>query len=775
MPCTRHGVATRDVGLLVYTDILTKVGKLATASLCGKVAEANSARLCLSSVVLPAADGKYAFVKRKLFHQPGWVLVLGWSLAAGLPAGAQSASNGFWQAQSIYQVITDRFFDGDSSNNNADGNYSASGTTSVHGGDFKGLEQKLDYIKALGATAIWISPVVLNGHGEFHGYAARDFYHVDPHWGSLADLQHFIQTAHAKGLLVIDDIVCNHGDNLITSSDSGYCTFVSPPSGYHLKYSGSTTYASPFDIYNSNYNSTNNALTNLFHNQGCIGSFSDTTQVQLGELFRLDDFRTESPYVRSNLAAIYQYWIQQAGFDGFRIDTVKHVDTGFWQYWCPQVHQFAATNSAKPDFFMFGEVLDTSESLCGSYTGTKSGGPFELDSVLDYPLYFIVSTVFASASGATSRIETHYANVATYYDTNAQQRLVTFLDNHDQPRFLNSGTTNRLAVALAFLYTARGVPCLYYGTEQGFNGATDPYDREDMFAGQFKDTGMAGVDSFNMTHPLFQLVAKLNNFRRLYPALSLGVHSNQWSNASGAGLFAYSRRLGTQEVFVVLNTASSAQVLTNRPVTYAPGTTLGNLLDPTETISVTAGSQTPAISVPSLNAKIFIAQSQMLPLDPVVVSNSPAHSATNVPTWSPIVLQFSKPMDTNSVQAAFSISPAASGSFNWSPANDTLTFTPGNAGLAGLTNITVRVTNTAVDSVSGNAMFAPCELKFTTAAFGIHDTTPPAILLQTPTNSAVVAASSWVSVGPVVNSTGGVLTFGDSATDATRFYRIQAR
>ena len=103
----------------------------------------------------------------------------------------------FWQSQSIYQIITDRFFDGDPSNNNADGNYNPNGSsgTSVHGGDFKGIEQKLDYIKSLGAAAIWISPIVLNANGEFHGYAGRDFYSVDPHWGTLADLQHFIQTA----------------------------------------------------------------------------------------------------------------------------------------------------------------------------------------------------------------------------------------------------------------------------------------------------------------------------------------------------------------------------------------------------------------------------------------------------------------------------------------------------------------------------------------------------------------------------------------------------
>src|SRR5208282_705957 len=150
-------------------------------------------------------------------------------------------------------------------------------------------------------------------------------------------------------------------------------------------------------------------------------------------------------------------------------------------------------------------------------------------------------------------------------------------------------------------------------------------------------------------------------------------------------------------------------------------------LDPNETISVAAGSQTPSISVPSLTAKIFIAQSQVLPLDPVVVSNSPAHSAAGVPTWSPIVLQFSKPMDTNSVQAAFSINPAVGGTFSWSPANDTVTFTAGGTGLAGLASITVRVPNSAVDASSGNAMFAPYELKFTTAASSVHDVTPPFI------------------------------------------------
>ena len=152
----------------------------------------------------------------------------------------------------------------------------------------------------------------------------------------------------------------------------------------------------------------------------------------MGELAGLDDFRTESAYVRSNMAEIYKYWIGQAGFDGFRIDTTRHVEIGFWQNWCPPIHTYAAS-LGKSNFFMFGEVFDGSDSLCGSYTGTQSGGAFAQDSVLDYPLFFRISSVFATASGNTKQIEDRYNGIAANYDPSAQMRLVTFLDNHDKP------------------------------------------------------------------------------------------------------------------------------------------------------------------------------------------------------------------------------------------------------------------------------------------------------------------------------------------------------
>ncbi len=669
-----------------------------------------------------------------------FVLVL-LAVAAHISARAQSVSNEFWEAQSIYQIITDRFFDGDPSNNNAEGNYSPSGATSVHGGDFKGVEQKLDYIKALGATAIWISPIVQNANGEFHGYAGRDFYQVAPHWGTLADLQHMIQAAHARGILVIDDIIVNHGGDLTYSTDPGWSTWKAPPAGYNLRYrNASKQFAAPF-----NTNAINPNLTNIFHNNGSIPDYNTPEHYQLGELSGLDDFRTETDYVRTNMVAIYNYWIAQ-GFDGFRVDTVKHVDTGFWQTWAPLVHAYAATNG-KPNFFMFGEVYDGSDSLCGFYTGTEGGGPFKLDSVVDYPLYFMVNSVFATASGNTKQIEDRYNAIAGNYDPAAQMRLVTFLDNHDQARFLSSGNANnntsRLNVALVFLYTARGIPCLYYGTEQAFNGTTDPNDREDMFDGQFEQGPSLG-DNFNMTHPQFRWVAMLNNFRRLYAPLRTGTHVNKWSNPSGPGLFAYARRLGTEEVFVVFNTANSTQTLTNQSTIFAPGTPIVNLFDTNEVLAVTASPEIPPITVPGMSAKIFVAQSDWQPLDPVVVSNSPAHDAANVPTYSPIVLQFSKAMDTNSVQAGFGISPFVGGSFAWSASRDVMTFTAAGAGLPASTTVTVRVTN-GVDTVSGNAMFAPYEVKFKTGAVSVQDTNPPTVTLQSPTNNMIISGNVSIS------------------------------
>jgi glycosidase len=616
--------------------------------------------------------------------------------------------NIFWQKQSIYQVITDRFYDGDPSNDNADHNYDPAGHrgNSVHGGDFKGIEDKLDYIKSLGATAIWISPVVLNVHGEFHGYAALDFYKVDPHWGTLADLRHFVRAAHARGLLVIDDIVVNHTGDLIYSTDPGWPKFKYPPDGYNMSFRHpGRQFAPPFNL-----SPANPAITNLFHNYGYIQDYNDKTQLVFGELSGLNDLKTETPYVREQMIKIYEYWIKAAGFDAFRIDTVKHVEMGFWQQWSPAIHAYAAA-LGKPNFFMFGEVPDDSDTFCGAYTGTEGGGPFKLDSILDYTLYFQINSIFARATGNTAILADHFDAVNADYVPASHDQLVTFLDNHDQPRFMSvpGATTNRLAVALAFLYTSRGIPSLYYGTEQGFNGRKDPWDREDMFAGQF-EWGPSLGDNFNMTHPLYQYVAKLNNFRRLYPELQTGVQSNLWSDASGPGLFAYTRTLDGQQALVVLNTAESNQTLPPVQTMYPEKTKLINLLDQDDELIVGPDGQTLPEVMPGTSAKIFIPAPEMQPLDPVVTDISPAHDSKDILPDSPVIIHFSQPMDTASVEQAFTTIPRVKGAFSWSPDKDALTFTPAGKGYRqGM--VSVRITDKARDAAGGK-FYAGFESRF---------------------------------------------------------------
>jgi glycosidase len=643
-----------------------------------------------------------------------------------------------WRDKNIYFIFTDRFNDGNPANNNANTQSVSSPANSsrIHGGDFKGIEKKLDYIRAMGANAIWITPIPQNvGQSGYHGYGADDFYQLQPNWGTIAELTSMVASAHAKGIAVILDVVANHMGNRISSSNSAWNSTFSL-SGYPPRWTTGTTHAAPF-----------NQLTN-FHNNGHIINFQDPDQV-LGELSGLDDLRTETLMVRSNLVNIYKYWTQVADLDGFRLDTVKHVDIGMWQHFNNEMRA-AARAMGKTNFFQFGEVYDGSDAKCGYYTGTKAGGPPANDSVVDYRLYFdAVNSVFATAVGGTSAIENRYHDIATYYDGYAQSRLVTFLDNHDRPRFMTAANANnntgRLALALTFLYTARGIPCLYYGTEQNFSGNGDPANREDMWDGQYEPTAPSVGDNFNMTQGSYQHVNRLNNLRRNYPALRRGSHENLWQSGS-PGLFAYARRLGTEEVFVVFNTASGNQTLTNRPTIHAAGTRLVNVLNTNEIITVTNGQDgIPPITLPSFGAKLFVAESQVKPLDPWVTFQSPSHAATNMSPSVSITLRFSKPMNTHAVTNAFHVTPSISGAFTWASNNTQMTFVPSFPGYAGSTAIVVRVETNAADSLSGNTLFAAFESYFHTTSSTNFDNVAPSVVIHTPATGAVVTGAATLS------------------------------
>lgn len=604
-----------------------------------------------------------------------------------------------WRDETIYQIITDRWDDGDSANNTLNTTYNPSAGDRTHGGDFKGIQRRLTYLRGLGITAIWISPIPLNAYGEYHGYGARDFTQVDPHWGTSADLQNMIAACHAAGIRVILDVVCNHGGNLFNDN-----SYLPPPSTYTL------TYRDPMRTHAFPFNSTA-----YWHAHGSIGNWTDPEQI-LGELFGLDDLKTEDPYVRTQLINIWSNWVALTDADGFRIDTVKHVEMEFWQTWAPAVRANVAA-LGKTNFFMFGEVFDGNEAKCGSYTGTKAGGPFALDSVLDYPLYYQTNGAFATASAGAQNIASHYSAIPTYYDPAAQSRLVTFLDNHDNPRFLSSGLANnrtaRLHAALVFQLTSLGVPCIYYGTEQYFNGGGDPYCREDMFDGQF-EFGPSLGNNFDQTTFGYRLVRKLNQFRRAYSALRRGslvvreVHSSP-------GIFAYSRVDGANEVLVVVNTSDSSQVGQAWQTNFAAGTVLVNLLNPSQTVAVNLAKQVPAGTTIAGNGYgVFVPSSEVINIEPEVVAVSVAQGGTLASPTDTISVTFSEPMNRSSVEQALSFAPAiTTPTLSWDSSSTVLTLTP-QPSWPSSTAMRLLISESASDAL-GAPLRGGFEREFTTA------------------------------------------------------------
>lgn len=578
--------------------------------------------------------------------------------------------------EQLYFVMTDRFANGDPTNDTGGltGDRLTTGLDPTdkgfyHGGDIAGLHDRLDYIEGLGTTAIWLTPSFANrpvqGTGAnasagYHGYWITDFTRIDPHLGTNAELEALIDDAHARGIKVYFDIITNHTADVIDYAEKQY-SYVDQATRPYTDAAGAeldpadhagtgefpeldpatsfpyTPVVAPQDAELKVPAWLNDPT--LYHNRG--NSTWTGESVTYGDFDGLDDLMTEHPTVVNGFVEVYQDWID-LGIDGFRIDTVKHVNMEFWEEWTTQVRDYAHAHG-KPDFFMFGEVYDADATKLSPYVRNT-----DMSSVLDFA-FQAGAAGYASGSSAKGlralfATDDHYTTPRT-----SASALPTFLGNHDMGRIgygiTASGTPTaqtlaRDELAHSLMYLTRGQPVVYYGDEQGFVGAgplggKDKDARQSLFAtqvAQFADqalvdgTPAGSVDRYNTDAPLYDHIAGLAELRSSTPALATGAQVERYAEGS---VYAFSRVDRTQKVehLVALNNATEPAAVT--VPTLTPGATFTPLAGTDATVTADADG-TVGITVPPLSAVVLKADAQVAawaPDAPGVTVSVPAAGA----------------------------------------------------------------------------------------------------------------------------------------------------
>ena len=434
-----------------------------------------------------------------------------------------------FKKQVIYQIITDRFFNGSTSNDNPSQSPGLFDSTKTNwrlywGGDLQGIQQKISYLQSMGVTAIWISPpvdnrnlsVLFNGSptAPYHGYEARDFKRIEEHFGDTSNswtpFDNLVSAAHAAGIKVIVDHAPNH------TNDGG-------AGEYGSLYDAGTFLAA-----------CNNDPNGYFHHNANISDWNDRYQLQYYTLFSLCDINQEHSTMDAYQKASLNL-MQLHGADAFRIDAIKHA--GWW--WQTSMNNAVYTYGPS---FVFGEWYQstTSDPLYrDSYKFANRTGM----SMLDFPLNTAIRNVFAGSS-PFSEID----SVLTAEDGNFTWKndLVTFVDNHDMARFLSvNNNTSRFHQALALLMTVRGIPSIYYGDEQYLHndtsGGGDPYNRPMM-------------SSWSTTTTAFNLIKKLSDLRQSNPALAYGTSQQRWMNSD---VYIHERKFFNDVVLTAINKHAS--------------------------------------------------------------------------------------------------------------------------------------------------------------------------------------------------------------------------
>ncbi|HUO60245.1 MAG TPA: alpha-amylase family glycosyl hydrolase [Candidatus Acidoferrales bacterium] len=494
-------------------------------------------------------DGKHAFVWLEMASDamPGTV-----AMAVKTPSGTTQASlelsarqpqqgrfQGVTRDDVIYLIMPDRFANGDTSNDDpktAPGQLDRAQDKMWHGGDLKGVTDHLPYLKDLGITAIWLTPWVQQAHttSDYHGYHATDFYAVEDHLGTMADLKQMVAEAHRQGIKTVMDYVVNHTGPLhMWVQDPPTSTWYHGSPEHHLK--PDYEFAPLVDPH-----------ATARERRGVLeGWFAD----------KLADLNPDDPLVTQYLEDNAIWWTEMTGLDAIRLDTFPYSPRTFWSSWHKELFR------TYPNLWTVGEVMDTDPCITAFFEGGRArfdGVDSGVSTVFDFPLEDAIKKVTAEGQPA-SVLRDMLRHDSQYL---RPEGLVTLIGNHDQERYIHvkGATPETMKAAFALQLTLRGIPQIYYGDEIAMPGGNDPDDRHDFPGGwqsdprnAFTREGRTPAEQEMFTH--LQSLIKL---RREHTALRDG---RQWDLATGEHTYAFLRDDANEQLIVVFNGDSQAQTV----------------------------------------------------------------------------------------------------------------------------------------------------------------------------------------------------------------------
>lgn len=453
-----------------------------------------------------------------------------------------NAHRGFSSADAMYLIMTDRFADGSKGEDPPGDNRAA--PRGWHGGNFAGIMRHLDYLKQLGITTVWLTPIVSNGAmpESYHGYAATDLYAVDPHFGTLQEYERLSDALHARGMKLVIDLVANH-----VGVEHPWVSDPPAPGWFHGTLAHHRMAAHNFN--------------ELVDPHAPPRAWRDITEGWFTN--DMPDLNQENPLVARYLIQNAIWWIETANLDGIRLDTVPYVNRAYWHEFDSELH------SVFPHLTDVGEVFDADPEVTSFFAGgaARNGIDTGLDTVFDFPVEFALRDVLAHGKPMTEltavlRRDSLYPH---------PERLVTFVGNHDTTRFLTEagGSVPMLKLALGLVLTMRGMPQIYSGDEIGMNGGKDPDDRRD-FPGGFPGDSQDAFTQAGRTAPendVFHWTSGLLAYREAHTELKSGIEQNLFADAD---TFAFVRatsaagcavRNPEERLLVVVNKAAQSKTV----------------------------------------------------------------------------------------------------------------------------------------------------------------------------------------------------------------------